>query len=41
MDKIPKVKDLSAEYAKILGEKKDLYEEYRSAKKEMQDFARK
>ena len=39
MDKIPKVKDLSAEYAKILGEKKDLYEEYRSAKKEMQDFA--
>ena len=39
MDKIPKVKDMSAEYAKILGEKKDLYEEYRSAKKEMQDFA--
>ena len=39
VDKIPKVKDLSAEYAKILGEKKDLYEEYRSAKKEMQDFA--
>ena len=39
MDKIPKVRDLSAEYAKILTEKKELYAEYRLTKKEMQDFA--
>lgn len=36
--KIPKVKDLNAEYAEILAEKKKVYSEYRVAKKEMQDY---
>ena len=36
--KIPKVKELNAEYAKVLEEKKSAYAEYRQAKKEMQDY---
>ena len=36
--KIPKVKELSAEYAGILAEKKKLYGEYRSVKKDMMDY---
>ena len=36
--KIPKVKDLSAEYSRILKEKRSLYDEYRQAKKEMMDY---
>ena len=38
--KLPKVKELNAEYAEILAEKKKLYGEYREAKKEMQDIQR-
>ena len=40
MKKLPKVKDLSAEYAKILTEKKKLYGEYRQVKKDMQGIQR-
>ena len=36
LKKLPKVKDLSAEYAEILAEKKKLYGEYRQVKKDMQ-----
>ena len=36
--KIPKIKELSEEYGRILSEKKKLYEEYRTAKKEMMDY---
>ncbi len=36
--KIPKVKELSAEYVGILAEKKKLYGEYRSVKKDMMDY---
>lgn len=36
--KLPKVKDLSAEYSQILLEERELYTEYRSAKKEMMDY---
>lgn len=35
LKKLPKVKDLSAEYAEILAEKKKLYGEYRQVKKDM------
>ena len=38
--KLPKVKELNAEYAEILAEKKKLYGEYRQAKKDMQEFQR-
>lgn len=40
LKKLPKVKDLSAEYAEILAEKKKLYGEYRQAKKDMQEIQR-
>ena len=36
--KIPKVKELNAEYADVLVKKKAAYAEYRQAKKEMQDY---
>ena len=36
--KIPKVKELNAEYAEVLAKKKAAYTEYRQAKKEMQDY---
>ena len=36
--KIPKVKELNAEYAEVLAQKKSAYAEYRQAKKEMQDY---
>lgn len=36
--KIPKVTQLSEEYATLLAEKKERYEEYKAAKKEMLDF---
>lgn len=36
--KIPKVAQLSEEYAALLAEKKERYEEYKAAKKEMLDF---
>lgn len=38
--KLPKVKDLSEEYAEILAEKKKLYGEYRQVKKDMQEIQR-
>ncbi len=38
--KLPKVKELNAEYAKVLVEKKKLYGEYRQAKKDMQEVQR-
>ena len=37
--KIPKVKELNAEYAEVLAKKKAAYAEYRQVKKEMQDYA--
>lgn len=37
-NKIPKVKELNAEYAKILTAKKEAYVEYRHMKKEMQEY---
>lgn len=40
LKKLPKVKDLSAEYAEILVEKKKLYGEYRQVKKDMQEIQR-
>ena len=40
MKKLPKVKDLSAEYAEIFAEKKKLYGEYRQVKKDMQEIQR-
>lgn len=36
--KIPKVKELNEEYAKVLATKKAAYVEYRQVKKEMQDY---
>ncbi|MCC8081461.1 MAG: relaxase, partial [Lachnospiraceae bacterium] len=36
--KLPKVKDLSAEYAQVLAEKKATYAEYRTARSEMQEY---
>ena len=36
--KVPKIKELNEEYAKLLGHKKELYSRYRQSKKEMQDF---
>lgn len=40
LKKLPKVKDLSVEYAEILAEKKKLYGEYRQVKKDMQEIQR-
>lgn len=40
LKKLPKVKDLSAEYAEILAEKKKLYGEYRQVKKDIQEIQR-
>ena len=37
--KIPRVKDLSDEYEKILAEKKEAYSEYRAARSEMQKYS--
>lgn len=36
--KLPKVKDLSAEYAEVLADKKSAYAQYRNARTEMQDY---
>ena len=36
--KIPKIKELNAEYAQVLAKKKSAYAEYRQAKKDMQDY---
>ena len=36
--KLPRVKDLSSEYGSILAEKRKLYEEYRTVKKEMMNY---
>lgn len=36
--KLPKVKELSEKYGQILSEKRKLYEEYHTAKKEMMDY---
>ena len=38
MKKLPKVKDLQAEYAKLLEEKKKAYGEYRQARDEMREL---
>ena len=38
--KLPKVKELNAEYAEVLAEKKKLYGEYRQVKKDMQEIQR-
>ena len=40
LKKLPKVKDLDAEYSKLLTEKKARYPEYRKAKEEMQELLR-
>lgn len=40
LKKLPKVEDLSVEYAEILAKKKKLYGEYRQAKKDMQEIQR-
>lgn len=38
--KLPKVKELNAEFAELNAEKKQLFIEYRQAKKDMQDYQR-
>ena len=38
LKKLPRVKDLSSEYGSILAEKRKLYEEYRTVKKEMMNY---
>ena len=38
MDKIPKMKELNAEYGESLSLKKRLYAEYRQARNEMKDY---
>ena len=38
LEKLPRVKELNEEYARVLAEKRAAYSEYRQAKKEMQDF---
>ena len=40
LKKLPKVKELDAEYSKLLTEKKALYPDYRKAKEEMQELLR-
>ena len=37
---MPKVKDLNAEYAELLKQKKEVYPEYRKAREEMQRLLR-
>lgn len=39
LKKIPKIKELNAEYRRVLEEKKIAYAEYRAAKKKMQEYA--
>ena len=36
--KIPKMKDLNAEYSEVLSEKRKLYKDYQQAKKDMKDY---
>ena len=36
--KLPKIKELNEEYARVLAEKRTLYAEYRSRRKQMQDY---
>ena len=38
LKKLPRVKELSAEYAEVLGQKKAAYPEYRKAREQMQEF---
>ena len=38
MKKLPKVKDLQSEYAKLLKEKKETYAEYRRSREEMREL---
>ena len=38
MEKIPKVKELSVEYAQVLEKKKADYAQYRKARQEMKDY---
>lgn len=38
LKKLPKVKDLSAEYSEVLEKKKALYSEYKTARSEMQEY---
>ena len=40
MKTLPKVKELDAEYSKLLTEKKALYPDYRKAKEEIQELLR-
>ena len=40
LKKLPKVKELDAEYSKLLTEKKARYPDYRKAKEEMQELLR-
>lgn len=40
LKKLPKVKELDAEYSKLLTEKKASYPDYRKAKEEMQELLR-
>ena len=40
LKKLPKVKDLNAEYSALLTKKKALYPEYRKARAEMQDIVK-
>lgn len=37
--KLPRIKELNEEYAKVLSEKRALYSEYRNKRKQMQDYA--
>lgn len=39
MGKLPKVKDLNAEYSRLLAEKRQAYAEYRKIRDEAQDLA--
>ena len=38
MEKLPRVKDLTAEFAQVLSEKKETYPEFRKARSEMQEY---
>ena len=38
MEKLPRVKDLTAEFAHVLSEKKETYAEFRKARSEMQEY---
>ena len=39
MKKLPKIKELNAEYKRVLAEKKAAYTGYREAKEKMQEYA--